>query len=226
MQNRFTWALAAMLTGCVPIEAPTVATVDAYLDADTARWYNVDGDVDPWGRDAPRFVHRPHVMIVGEASAREVATLGEAIEILNAMLPASRSIQFDPHYRVFNEDHALRTESPAPGSVFIWFLPSEDWYDGPRGALGFARPVRDARERHHIVAGRIMVDTAAIDRADGENLISMILHEFLHLAGRSHPDPRKFPHTIMNYEAPLRPHPYLYPLDIAVFERLYGQEAE
>ena len=53
-------------------------------------------------------------------------------------------------------------------------------------------------------------------------LASVVLHEFLHLAGRTHPTAKQCRQSIMNPQAPVRPPNFLYPLDVAILQTLYG----
>ena len=95
--------------------------------------------------------------------------------------------------------------------------------NSPHRTLAAAWPfVRDKDAGHRIVGGAVFVNSERVKTHSGKDLVEVILHEFLHVAGRSHPDSRCFPQTIMNYAAPSQPPAYLYPLDIAAFQAIYG----
>lgn len=75
---------------------------------------------------------------------------------------------------------------------------------GPATAIAYRRLL--SRERGDLIIGaKILVDSAVVLRNSRGDLVETILHEFLYVAGRAHPDPSRFPYTVMNYRAPLRP---------------------
>ena len=207
--NPLAGALFALLilAGCAAtIEPVTPAMVNAYLAADTELWIK---DYEARGYKVartPRFVQNVKMRVMVGATATEAAMVGKAVAILNALLPEGRRVPFNV------DDRTRETDELEPGGVYVFFAHYAEWPEAVKIAnsshrtLAAAWPfVRDKDAGHRIVGGAVFVNSERVKTHSGKDLVEVILHEFLHVAGRSHPDSRRFPQTIMNYAAPSQP---------------------
>ena len=215
--------IALFVSGCAPEVTPEL--VAAYLEADTAQYQAKRGR----GRTLPHppvFVHRPTVHLLRGATENQAEVVGKAVAVINAMLPGAERGDFDPTARVIYGYGNWRD-----GRVYIGFRPYADWPGLARDdsdphselILGVAIPKTEPNKPERIIGGLVLIDPDRVARSRNNTLLSVVFHEFLHLAGRGHPKDRRFYYSIMNSEAPLRPSPHLYPLDIAAFKTLYSK---
>ena len=122
------------------------------------------------------------------------------VQAINAALPIDWQLEV-------NRDRApAGTVTPSEGEILVVFAREEDW---PLEAappidenIGLAEPLfavvptgdPDAPFRIEIGGGRVFVDHT---RTEGLERLGVIAHELIHLLGRSHVDPDRFPRTIM-----------------------------
>ena len=182
------------------------AEVIAYLQADAAP-YGATDDGD--GADVQlipgglvvRFAATPP--IVHFADGTPAALIDETVRVvqaINAALPPVWQLGISP------DPVAAVTPSPADGVILVTFAPQASWPAEavPPGDadIGLAEPryrVVPTGDPEvpwllEIVAGRIWVDPS---ETEGVERLGVIAHELIHLLGRNHVDPERFPETLM-----------------------------
>ncbi|MDE0382868.1 MAG: hypothetical protein OXI22_03210, partial [Defluviicoccus sp.] len=150
------------------------------------------------------------------------------VQAINAALPTDWQLWFGAEFVP-----AEATEA-ADGEILVTFAPQADWpFEAapPDGEdIGLAEPRftieptgdPEAPWRIDIVAGRVWIDPA---QTEGLERLGVIAHELIHLLGRGHVDPNRFPATLMvaGGSEELSPH-VLHPLDrealLAVYRHL------
>ena len=210
------------------------AELIAYLRADAA-WYlnpgeetGTDDQLIPGGL-VLRFAAEPPAVRVAAGTPPEL--LDETVRVvqaINAALPTDWQLRFGAEFVP-----AEATEAP-DGEILVTFAPQADW--PPEAAppdgedIGLAEPRftieptgdPEAPWRIDIVAGRVWIDPA---QTEGLERLGVIAHELIHLLGRGHVDPNRFPATLMvaGGSEELSPH-VLHPLDrealLAVYRHL------
>ena len=211
-------AILFLLSACVTTYSePTPEAVAAYLAEDA----KAHGTPPKW--DDP-----PIIYIMDGATEEDAEHLRQSVAILNAFLPDSFQLHFDPKIKM-----GQIGPTPMPGDIWVFFIPidklpegAKDWFG--KDALGFALPI-NARGEYmplekdlSIIKGAVVyIDTVRIKERDLPPE-STIIHELLHALGRTHMSSR-FPHTAMHPGAKPPAPTYLYPLDIAVLQEIYGE---
>lgn len=167
-----------------------------------------------------------------------------AVQWINAALPREHRLRFDPALvprEVAEAFGTLRCEN-APcarpripnGEIFVRFAPAEVWLGAERAAETphvsgqgefdgwIVRRATGEHRRSHW-AGQVWVDPA---RATGEGRLHVLVHELLHVLGRHHADPERFPGSVMRpVYGPVRPGGILDPLDREVLLAVHGRLA-
>ena len=179
-----------------------------------------------------RFAADPPLVRVAEGTPRELVDEAvRVVQLLNTALPRDWQIGLG------NEPGAAGTADPAPSEIIITFAALEDWPDevippgGPPegGGIGLAVPLLEIYatgdpERPwnlQITGGRIWIDPT---RTEGDERLGVIAHELIHLLGRAHPDPTRFPDSIMVAGGGDGPTLYiLHPLDRAALFAVYSR---
>ena len=210
------------------------AELVAYLQADATSYLDPDGD---GGADVPlipgglvlRFGPAPPTVRVAEGTAAELTdeTI-RVVQTINAALPD------DWQLAIGAEPAPAGASGPPDGEIVVEFARQEDWTasDMPpvEEQIGLAVPrfgivpTGDpaAPWSIRIVAGRVLVDPV---RTGGTMRSGVIAHEIIHLLGRSHVDPVRFPGTIMAAGGggeEVSPH-VLRPLDREALLAVYGR---
>ena len=209
------------------------ADVVAYLQADALSYgATADGsDVEflPGGLIF-RFAAAPPTIRVAEGTpAALIDETVRVVQAINAALPREWQLRFgaDP----------MPTVAPAPadGEILVAFAPQADWSTDaippmdedlglavPRYAiLPTGNPLMPWRIE--IVAGRVWVDPS---QTEGLERLGVIAHELIHLLGRNHVDPDRFPETLMvaGGSKQLSEH-ILHSLDREALHAVYGRLA-
>ena len=207
------------------------AELIAYLEADsspahTGNEYGMPADVI---LEVPlvRFRSEPPTVYVADGTPPElVGETVRAVQAINAALPRNWQLRFSP------DPAPAGALQPADGQIHVRFAPQEDWPTHavpPDGQdIGLAEPVPSAAPtgdpavpvRFEYVAGRVLVDHT---RTSGLERLGVIAHELIHLLGRNHVDPARFPETIMvgGGSEELTEH-ILHPLDREALLAAYG----
>ena len=207
--------------------------VIAYLQADTAS-YGTPGDGD--GADVQLFpgglvvrfaATPPTVHIADGTPAALIDETVRVVQAINAALPPVWQLGFSP------DPVAAGTAAPADGVILVTFAPQASWPAEavPPGDadIGLAEPRYgivptgdpEVPWLLEIVAGRIWVDPS---ETEGVERLGVIAHELIHLLGRNHVDPGRFPETLMvagGSEA-LSEH-ILHRLDREALQAVYGR---
>ena len=166
--------------------------------------------------------------IVRAAEGTPPALVDEAVrvvQILNMALPRDWQIGFG------DEPGPAGTAELGPSEVIIAFAAQEDWPEEvrpPEGEdIGLALPGYelyatgdpDRPFNLEITGGRIWIDPT---RTEGDERLGVIAHELIHVLGRDHPDPARFPDSIMVAGGGDGPTEHiLHPLDRAALLAVY-----
>ena len=209
------------------------AEVIAYLQADAVSYGATDGadgsDVQliPEGL-VFRFAEAPPTVRVAEGTpAALIDETVRVVQAINAALPRDWQLQFSPH------PMPSGSLVPEDGEFLVTFVPRANW---PAEAIPPAdRDIGLAEPRYailptgdpevpfsiEIVAGRVWVDPA---QTEGLERLGVIAHELIHLLGRNHVDPERFPETLMvaGGSESLSAH-VLHPLDREALQAVYGR---
>ena len=211
------------------------AEVIAYLEADAASFLNEQDQNDdpasmvefPGGLFLRFGPVPPTVRVVDGTPPALIDETVRVVQAINAALPIDWQLEV-------NRDPApAGTVTLSEGEILVVFAREEDW---PQEAaspidenIGLAEPLfavvptedPDAPFRIEIGGGRVFVDHT---RTEGLERLGVIAHELIHLLGRSHVDPLRFPRTIMvgGGSEELSPH-ILHPLDREALLAVYGE---
>ncbi len=210
------------------------AELIAYLEADTAAFQT--GEEEEYGMPADTIIEAPLLRFRSDpptvyvADGTPPALVDETVRVvqaINAALPRDWQLGFSP-------DPAPAGAIEAPeGEILVTFARQEDWTteavppDGEDIGLAEPRyslmPTGDpaAPFSIEIAAGRVFVDHT---RTDGLERLGVIAHEIIHLLGRGHVDPARFPDTITaaGGSEELTEH-ILHPLDREALLAVYGR---
>lgn len=169
----------------------------------------------------------PTVRVTDGARPEWIDETVRVVQLLNAALPLDWQIRFDhapgPHGPL----------GPPDGEILVEFAPQADWSlpDGPPVGeqIGLAAPQYTIVPTGNpavpwlleIIGGQVWVDPT---RTHGNERLGVIAHEILHVLGRQHADPLRFPETIMVPGGGYGPTRHvLHPLDrealFAVYDR-------
>ena len=211
------------------------AEVIAYLQADAVSYTTPEtGD----GSDVQllpeglvfRFAATPPTVRVTEGTpAALIDETVRVVQAINAALPREWQLRFGP------DSIPAVAPLPADGDILVTFAPQANW---PAEAvapddegIGLARPRYaiaptgdpEVPWRIEIVAGRVWVDPS---QTEGVERLGVIAHELIHLLGRNHVDPERFPETLMvaGGSEELSQH-ILHPLDREALHAVYGRIA-
>ena len=208
--------------------------VIAYLQADAASFLDVqDQDDDP-----ATMVEFPGGLFLRFGSVPPTVRLADgtppalidetvrAVQAINAALP------IDWQLEISRDPAPAGTVTPSDGEILVVFAREEDWSQEAAPPIdeniGLAEPLfavvptgdPDAPFRIEIGGGRVFVDHT---RTEGLERLGVIAHELIHLLGRGHVDPLRFPRTIMvgGGSEELSAH-ILHPLDREALLAVYG----
>ena len=211
------------------------AELVSYLRADAVS-YGAPDDED--GSDVEllpgglvfRFAAEPPTVRVAEGTpAALIDETVRVVQAINAALPRAWQLRFG------TDPVPVGTPVPADGEILIAFAPQASW---PAEALapddegiGLAEPRYaivptgdpEVPWRIEIVAGWVWVDPSQTERVER---MGVIAHELIHLLGRNHVDPERFPETLMvaGGSEELTRH-ILHPLDREALLAVYGRLA-
>ena len=209
------------------------AEVIAYLQADAASLQNPeeeDGmsvDLIPEGLLLRFGPVPPTVRVVDGTPPALIDETVRVVQAINAALPIDWQLEV-------NRDPApAGTVTLSEGEILVVFAREEDWPQEAASpideSIGLAEPLfavvptgdPDAPFRIEIGGGRVFVDHT---RTEGLERLGVIAHELIHLLGRNHVDPIRFPRTIMvgGGSEELSAH-ILHPLDREALLAVYGE---
>ena len=213
--------------------AVTRAELVAYLHEDATSYVRTGVEAGSAEQPFPdglllRFAVDPPIVCVAEGTPPEL--LDEAVrvvQILNMALPRDWQIGFG------DEPGPAGTAEPGPSEIIIAFAAQEDWPEEvrpPEGEdIGLALPRYglyatgdpDRPFNLEITGGRIWIDPT---RTEGDERLGVIAHELIHVLGREHPDPARFPNSIMVAGGGDGPTEHiLHPLDRAALLAVYSR---
>ncbi len=179
------------------------------------------------------------VRVVEGATPEMIDQTVRAVQLINAALPPEWRLRFDESLvpRRFADSLGVvgcerlicdTVKIPA-GDIIVQFAPAEVWSkkevaEGeprPSGRAEYNWSVRSLGSRTlSNWAGRIWVDPA---RATGRERLHVLVHEILHVLGRHHPDPERFPESVMRAQyTSVRTGEILHPLDREALLAVYG----
>ena len=208
------------------------AELIAYLQAD-AESLQVADEGTPDEQLLPgglllRFAAMPPTVRVAEGTAPElIDELARVVQSINAALPRDWQLGFSA------DAVPIDASAPSDGEIVVTFAAQADWPSGvrPPGGedIGLAEPVYsivptedpDAPFRIDITAGSVWVDPS---QTEGQERLGVLAHELIHLLGRNHVDPARFPATLMvaGGSEELSEH-ILHPLDREALLAVYGR---
>ena len=205
----------------------------AYLEADTLTYRGADEAETPDATVLPdglviRFAALPPTVRVAEGTS--VALIDETVRVvqaINAALPQGWQLGFDL------EPLPAGTTDVTNGDILVTFARQADWLveaaSPTEEDIGLAEPQYEITLTGdpeipwgiEIVAGRVWVDPTL---TEGQERLGVIAHELIHLLGRNHVGPARFPETIMvaGGSEQLTPH-ILHPLDREALLAVYGR---
>ena len=179
------------------------AELIAYLQADAASLESsedTDSGYFPGGLLLRFQAMPPTVRLTEGASGQLVDETVRVVQAINAALPGEWQLDFS------GDPASADASLPSAGEILVTFAPQEDWSPGnmPPDAvdIGLAvpqysiTPTGDPERPFavEVVGGRVWVDPT---RTEGKERLSVLAHELIHLLGRNHVDPDRFPRTIM-----------------------------
>ena len=148
-----------------------------------------------------RFAADPPLVRVADGTPAELVDEAvRVVQLLNMALPRDWQIGFG------DEPGTAGTTDPGPSEIIIAFAAQENWpaeVRPPEGEdIGLALPSYelyatgdpDRPFNLQITGGRIWIDPM---RTEGDERLGVIAHEIIHVLGRAHPDPARFPDSIM-----------------------------
>ena len=185
---------------------------------------------------------RMTVRVVEGATPEMVDQTVRAVQWINAALPREHRLGFGDalvprevaeSFGTFKCEKLPCNRPPMTnGGIFVRFAPAEVWL-GPEGAAktphvsgqgefdGWVLRRATGEHRRSYWAGRVWVDQA---RATSESRLHVLVHEILHVLGRHHVDPERFPNSVMRPEyGPVKPVAILDPLDREVLLAVHGK---
>ena len=175
-----------------------------------------------------RFAEAPPTVRVAEGTpAALIDETVRVVQAINAALPREWQLRFGP------DPIPGGSLVPDIGEILVTFAPQAHWpaeaIPPEGGEIGLAEPRYailptgdpEVPFGFEIVAGRIWVDPA---QTEGLERLGVIAHEFIHLLGRNHVDPARFPETLMvaGGSEELSAH-VLHPLDREALLAVYGR---
>ncbi len=181
------------------------AAVVAYLQADAAALVGPEAeggqlDLVPGGLVLRFAAMPPTVRTADGTPKRLLAETVRVVQAINAALPRAWQLRFSP------SPAPVAAPVPADGEIVITFAREEDWpaelaAPGERHTgLAVPRYVLVATGDPElpwsieITAGAIWIDP---EQTTGRERFGVIAHELIHLLGRNHVDPDRFPGTLM-----------------------------
>ena len=205
------------------------AELIAYLQADAASLESSD-DTDsgyfPGGLLLRFQAMPPTIRVTQGTSGQWVDETVRVVQAINAALPDDWQLDFS------GEPATADASLPSAGEILVTFAPQEDWSPGNMPPvvedIGLAVPqfsITSSGEPTgpfsvEISAGRVWVDHT---RTEGHERLAVLAHEILHLLGRNHVDPVRFPRTIMVAGGSEElPDHVLHPLDREALLAVYG----
>ena len=219
-------------------ELPNAVTRDAlvaYLHEDALSYVSADAEAGFDEQQFPdgllfRFAADPPLVRVAEGTPPELVDEAvRVVQLLNMALPRDWQIGFG------DEPGPAGTADPGPFEIIIAFAAQEDWpaeVQPPEGEgedIGLALPRYEfyaTGDPHRpysieIIGGRIWIDPT---RTEGDERLGVIAHEIIHVLGRNHPDPSRFPDSIMVAGGGDGPTEHiLHPLDRAALFAVYSR---
>ena len=211
------------------------AEVLAYLRADAASYGTPDHGDGSEVRPLPgglvfRFAAEPPTVRVAQGTpAALIDETVRVVQAINAALPRAWQLRFGP------DPIAGIAPAPADGEILVTFAPQASWtaeaIPSVERGIGLAEPRYailptgdpEVPWTIEIVAGRVWVDPS---QTGGLERLGVIAHEIIHLLGRGHVDPERFPETLMvgGGSEELSRH-ILHPLDGEALHAVYGRIA-
>ena len=163
-----------------------------------------------------RFYAAPTVRYVEGTTAAEIDEIVLAVQLINANLPPAYQLTVDAT-PVSAADDAASLGALAGGEILVEYDRREDWeisYTAGSDQTGLALTQRSGSVS---TVARVWVDdTRAHDS------MAILVHELGHALGRFHPDPARFPGTVMNSMVTAVEGYVLHPLDREALLAVYG----
>ena len=219
--------------GMPPPDAADLAPVATHGDAAVRHGRVTDGIgaatlVDYLQRDATdrqtrpgtlfAFEEAPVVRYVAGTTPEEVDEIVRTVQLINTNLP--RDFQLTVDTATFSAaDDAAGLDELADGEIVVEYDRREDWeipYTAGPDQAGLAQTRRSGSVS---LAARVWVDDT---RVSGGERMTALAHEILHALGRFHPDPARYPDTVMNVPAQGVEGYVLHPLDREALLAVYG----
>lgn len=145
-----------------------------------------------------------------------------AVQLINAALPETWQLNFS------GMPLSASVFRPSDGEILVEFVPRADWSISlTENYIGYGRRWQESVSTgdpqrpwvFQVMAGRVWLDHT---RVTGQDRMEVLVHELLHTLGRRHPDPRRFPDSIMNTPASGPEGHVLHPLDREALLAVYG----
>ena len=168
-----------------------------------------------------RFTETPPTIHLRPGTNEELTSVAvRAVQIINAALPSNWQLSFSERTATIDANGV-----PAIGQILIEFGARETWTDHdpiPASSDTGGSSERWITNGYRIDMGRVWADHT---RARDDQILSVVIHEILHVLGREHPMTGLFPDTIMNpYVNGVEGHE-LHPLDREALNAIYYSPA-
>ena len=182
------------------------ATLIDYLQRDVTG--RSEGNVVRW--DAA-----PVVRYVEGATPGQVDELVRSVQILNANLPRDFQLAVSSTPVSAAAEAGVDVANMPPGQILVEFAARDEWEIGftPGPEVGGWALFRTVNS---------VITTARVWLAPDSNQLGTGIHELVHALGRDHPDPARFPDTIMLRRANGTEGYVLHPLDREALLAVYG----
>ena len=160
----------------------------------------------------------PTIRVAAGTSSQFLDETARAVQLINAALPQDWQLKFNAVPGPAGVDRADR------GEILVEFLSRDEW---PQDLAGQTPPPVGIAttwlyQTGEIVDAHVRVDHTRI--STDRRRMDTLVHELIHALGRAHPDPNRFPNSIMNASSPGSEGYVLHPLDrealLAVYDRV------
>ena len=185
------------------------STLLEYLSHDATQPENPPGNVR-------RFGSPPTVRYVEGTTVEQIDEIVRAVQLLNANLPSDFQLALaSTPVDAATDADAVDANTLPSHRILVEYDRREDWETSYEGEPDGVALVAD-------VGGTIVAARVWVDHTRSNNTMETLVHELIHTLGRLHPDPARFPDTIMKPTGGGVAGYVLHPLDQEALLAVYG----